>query len=216
MSQYTYVFCHGLNGWGEYDEQHAKKSYWGGDSGDVVAEWRDQGMEARAASVAPQGSAWDRACELYAQIAGVRTDYGAVHSAYYKHERYGRDFTGRPLISRWNDDTRLVLIGHSFGGATILQFLQLMHAGSEAERAATTPSPPTATPVPRRPFRSLTEVPSGFPPEATSPPAAWISALPAVWCPISLCITVMNPPPAPPKAPPAAKTAPPVFPTTTS
>lgn len=139
MSQYTYVFCHGLNGWGEYDEQHAKKSYWGGDSGDVVAEWRDQGMEARAASVAPQGSAWDRACELYAQIAGVRTDYGAVHSAHYKHERYGRDFTGRPLISRWNDDTRLVLIGHSFGGATIRLFGELLAHGSEEERRNTAP-----------------------------------------------------------------------------
>ena len=137
MSHVTYVFCHGLNGWGQYDEQYQKNPYWGGASGDVAARWRDQGLEAYAASVAPQGSAWDRACELYAQLAGTRTDYGVAHAATYRHDRYGRDFTGQPLIPTWDDDTRLVLIGHSFGGATIRLFGELLAHGSDEERDAT-------------------------------------------------------------------------------
>lgn len=137
MGKPTYVFCHGLNGTGQYDPTYQKKPYWGGASGDVVAAWRAKGVDAYAASVAPQGSAWDRACELYAQIAGTRTDYGVAHSAEYGHDRFGRDFTGDALIPAWNDDTRLVLIGHSFGGATIRLFSELLAHGSEQERAAT-------------------------------------------------------------------------------
>ena len=139
MPHVTYVFCHGLNGWGQYDAQYEKKPYWGGASGDVVARWREQDFDAYAASVAPQGSAWDRACELYAQLSGTRTDYGETHAAAYKHDRFGRDFTGQPLIPTWNDDTRLVLIGHSFGGATIRLFGELLAHGSAEERDATAP-----------------------------------------------------------------------------
>lgn len=139
MSRIAYVFCHGLNGTGQYDEQYQKKPYWGGASGDVVAEWRAQGFDAYAASVAPQGSAWDRACELFAQIAGTRTDYGTAHSKEYGHSRVGRDFCGNALIPSWDDDTRLVLIGHSFGGATIRLFAELLANGSQAEREATAP-----------------------------------------------------------------------------
>ena len=139
MAKLTYVFCHGLNGQGQYDEGYKKRPYWGGKSGDVVAEWREQGLDAFAASVAPQGSAWDRACELYAQIAGTRTDYGKAHSTEYGHSRVGRDFTGNALVPAWDDDTRLVLIGHSFGGATIRLLAELLANGSEEERAATAP-----------------------------------------------------------------------------
>ncbi|HAM16169.1 MAG TPA: hypothetical protein DCP91_10030 [Eggerthellaceae bacterium] len=137
MAQITYVFCHGLNGSGQYDKRYEKKPYWGRASGDVVAALRAQGYSAFAASVAPQGSAWDRACELYAQIAGTTTDYGAAHSREYRHERFGRDFSGQPLVPEWDDDTRLVLIGHSFGGTTIRLFSELLAHGSPEERAAT-------------------------------------------------------------------------------
>ncbi len=137
MDKVTYVFCHGLNGRGRYDEEYEKDPYWGGDSGDIVAEWRSRGLDAFAASVAPQGSAWDRACELYAQIAGTRTDYGVAHSTEYRHDRFGRDFSDDPLIPSWDESTRLVLIGHSFGGATIRLLSELLAHGSEAERAAT-------------------------------------------------------------------------------
>ena len=97
---------------------------------------RGQGFDCYAASVDPFGSAWDRACELYAQIAGARVDYGAAHSAAMRHERFGRDFTGDPLIPAWDDDTRLVLLGHSFGGATVRLFSELLADGDAAEREA--------------------------------------------------------------------------------
>ena len=137
MQHLTFVFCHGLNGWGQYDEQYKKSSYWGGQSGNVAEKLRDLGYDTCEASVAPQGSAWDRACELYAQIAGVRVDYGEAHSKEYQHDRFGRDFSGEPLIPVWNDDTRLVLIGHSFGGATIRLLSELLANGWEEERAMT-------------------------------------------------------------------------------
>ena len=137
MEHPVYIFCHGLNGSGQYDEQYAKEPYWGGASGDVVAKLCAQGFDTYAASVAPQGSAWDRACELYAQIAGTKTDYGAAHSQEYQHERFGTDFTGQALIPSWNEDTQLVLIGHSFGGATIRLFGELLANGSQEERACT-------------------------------------------------------------------------------
>ena len=73
-------------------------------------------------------------------IAGTRVDYGAAHAAEYGHERFGRDFSGDPLIPSWDDGTRLVLVGHSFGGATARLFSELLANGDEAERAATDPS----------------------------------------------------------------------------
>lgn len=50
------------------------------------------------------------------------------------HERFGTDYTGRPLIKAFDDDTRIVQIGHSFGGATIRLFGQVMADGDEEER----------------------------------------------------------------------------------
>ncbi len=98
---------------------------------------RQKGIDCYAASVSPQGSAWDRACELYAQISGGLVDYGLAHSKRFRHARYGADFTGRPLIDSWDNDTRLVLIGHSFGGATIRLFSELLANGDAEERKAT-------------------------------------------------------------------------------
>ena len=136
MGKLQFVFVHGLSGWGSYDELYRRMPYWGMRGGDLTAYLRGKGFDCYAASVAPTGSAWDRACELYAQIAGTRTDYGAAHSRRYRHERYGPDFSTRPLIPAWNGDTRLVLIGHSFGGATVRLFSHLMACGDGEERAA--------------------------------------------------------------------------------
>ena len=139
MSDLTYIFVHGLSGWGSYDEAYRRMPYWGMRGGDLMAFLRERGFACAAASVAPTGSAWDRACELYAQLAGRRVDYGAAHSRACGHDRYGRDFSGCPLIPAWDADTRLVLLGHSFGGTTVRLFAELLARGDAAERAATAP-----------------------------------------------------------------------------
>ena len=137
MSNLRYIFVHGLSGWGSYDEKYKKTPYWGMRSGDLIALLREKGFDCYAASVDPHGSAWDRACELYAQLSGTRVDYGKHHSIQYRHERYGRDFSECPLIDRWDEETRLVLIGHSFGGATVRLFSELLANGAGEEIEAT-------------------------------------------------------------------------------
>ncbi len=110
--------------------------YWGMRGGDLMEYLKEQGFSCYAASVAPTGSAWDRACELYAQLAGTRVDYGKAHSEKYRHDRFGTDYTGRALIPDWGPETRIVLLGHSFGGVTVRLFSELLANGDPAERAA--------------------------------------------------------------------------------
>ena len=109
-------------------------------SGDLIAFLNGKGYASYAASVDPQGSAWDRACELYAQLSGTRVDYGKHHSQQYRHERFGRDFSDCPLIGHWDENTHLVLIGHSFGGATIRLFSEILLHGAKEEIEATEPA----------------------------------------------------------------------------
>ncbi len=136
-TNYRYVFVHGLSGWGHYDLANKVVMYWGMFSGDVFGTLKKAGFDCYAASVDPTGSAWDRACELYAQLTGTVTDYGKAHSERCNHARYGKDFTGRALIPVWNADEKINLLGHSFGGATVRLLAELMANGSQAERAAT-------------------------------------------------------------------------------
>ena len=136
-TNYTYVFVHGLSGWGHYDSINNFFPYWGMKSGSLFKRLKKCGFDVHDASVAPQGSAWDRACELYAQLTGSRTDYGAEHSKRAGHERFGRDFSKEPLIKQWDSEHKINLFGHSFGGVTVRLLAHLMAEGSEAERNAT-------------------------------------------------------------------------------
>ena len=131
-----FVFVHGLSGWGSYDAINEFLPYWGLSTGSVTRYLNNKGYESYAASVDPTGSAWDRACELYAQLAGTRVDYGKAHSEAAGHERFGEDFTGRALLEDF-ETSKTVFIGHSFGGATVRVFQEVLRNGSEAERAAT-------------------------------------------------------------------------------
>ena len=133
MTKLNYIFVHGLSGWGSYDKQNERLPYWGMRTGDLLAKLNTEGYACYSASVSPHGSAYDRACELYAQLSGTRTDYGSAHSETYGHDRYGRDFTGIPLIESFDDDSRLVLIGHSFGGATVRLFADILKNGRPEE-----------------------------------------------------------------------------------
>ena len=137
VTNYPFVFVHGLSGWGSYDTRNKFIKYWGMRGGDLMKYLNKQGFDCYAASVDPTGSAWDRACELYAQLTGSVTDYGKEHSERCHHARYGKDFTGKPLISEWDSTHKINLLGHSFGGATIRMLSELMANGSEAEKAAT-------------------------------------------------------------------------------
>ena len=136
-TNYKFVFVHGLSGWGSYDSQYKIMPYWGMFGGDLMNYLNEQGYDCYAASVSPQGSAWDRACELYAQLTGSIVDYGREHSERCKHERFGTDYRENPLIDKWDSENKINLLGHSFGGATVRMLSQLMANGSEAEKKAT-------------------------------------------------------------------------------
>jgi triacylglycerol lipase len=136
-TNYTYVFVHGLSGWGSYDSTYKLMPYWGMFGGDLMKYLNDKGFHAVCASVSPRGSAWDRACELYAELTGTRVDYGKAHSERCGHARFGEDYTGRALVKAFSERDKISLLGHSFGGATVRLFASVMEQGSAEERAAT-------------------------------------------------------------------------------
>lgn len=142
-TDYPYVFVHGMGGWGSYDSYYAESPYWGGgllpgSENDIIRILGEKGVKAYAASVGPLSSAWDRACELYAQLAGTVVDYGQAHSDAHGHDRYGKSFEGRALMGEnWDLNTPINLVGHSFGGATVRLLASLLYYGAEEEVAAT-------------------------------------------------------------------------------
>ena len=133
-TRYPTVYVHGLMGWGEHDQIYSAVPYWGL-STDLMPYMTSKGYESYADSVGPLSSAWDRACELYAQLTGTTVDYGAAHAAEYGHARYGATYD-KPLFAGWSASKKINLVGHSFGGATIRLFLDILADGSAAEQAA--------------------------------------------------------------------------------
>lgn len=106
---------------------------------DVKKMFERWGQDVYMPSVGPHSSAWDRACEVYAEITGTRVDYGAAHSKKCGHERFGRDYSGKALIPdfTWDNEHPVNLVGHSFGGTTARVLLDLLADGSAEEIAAT-------------------------------------------------------------------------------
>lgn len=136
-TSYTNIFVHGLSGWGSYDLADKAMPYWGMAGGNLMTYLNARGYDCRSASVTATASAWDRACELYAQLTGTRTDYGKEHSERCGHARYGENFAGRALYADWSGENKINLFGHSFGGTTVRMLTSLMAVGSEAEKSAT-------------------------------------------------------------------------------
>ena len=154
-TKYQTVFIHGLLGFGYNDQISNLLCYWGMTSGNMINYLTDQGYDVVNASVGPCSSCWDRCCELFAQLTGTVTDYGAAHSAAVeatyanadnglKHDRFGRDYTDGAIVDNWGPiyengkvvgwyDNKLNLIGHSFGGPTSTMFLQLLAEGNQNE-----------------------------------------------------------------------------------
>lgn len=137
-NSYPIVFVHGYNGWGGAEGINSVAPYWGGTTGDLTKYLAEEGYECYSASVGPISSAWDRACELYAQLTGNTVDYGAAHSKAHNHRRFGRTYS-EPLFAGWGSrdaDGRVKkvhLIGHSFGGTTIRMLTYMMTYGCPEE-----------------------------------------------------------------------------------
>lgn len=140
-NKYPYIFVHGMMGWGEKEKMYAAMPYWGMVCGNQMKQLRADGIEAYAQKVSPVGSAWDRACELYAELKGTTVDYGLAHSREKGHNRFGRKCEG--LVKDWGEPMadggikKIHLLGHSFGGATMRMLVSLLEFGSEEERVAT-------------------------------------------------------------------------------
>ena len=135
-TNYTNVFVHGFSGWGEYNTLNSVFPYWGVNNGDLMKYLSARGFDCHAATVSPSASAWDRACELYAQLTGTKTDYGEKHSSECGHARYGKDYSKKPLIAKWSEIDKINLFGHSFGGTTVRLLAHLMEHGSAEEKAS--------------------------------------------------------------------------------
>jgi triacylglycerol lipase len=114
----TIVFVHGLFGWGPGELGGAP--YWG----DALSEI-GEGFQPFEAKVGPIGSYHDRACELFAQIAGGAVDYGEAHSAAAGHSRFGKHFNSG-FLPGWSANNPVILVGHSAGAHTCLQLQRLL------------------------------------------------------------------------------------------
>lgn len=161
------VFVHGLGGWGNYDTVNDVAPYWGMTTGSLLTYLEAEGYDCYAASVGPISSAWDRACELYAQLIGTKVDYGAAHSAAHHHDRYGKTYA-QPLFSGWGPEKKIHLFGHSFGGATVRLFTQIACEGVPEEVDA---SPADVSPFFRGGMNSwIYSVTPRWPRPTTAPP----------------------------------------------
>ncbi len=142
-NEHPYVFVAGMAGWGEKSKISYVVPYWGCFSFNITSFLKENGICAASASISPLGSAWDRACELYAELTGTRVDYGKAHSEKFNHERYGATYE-KPLIPCWGkkDSTgkirKINLVAHSFGGPSVRLLAHLLAEGSAEEREATT------------------------------------------------------------------------------
>lgn len=134
-TDYPFIYVHGMLGWGEGSPMEEDSPYWGiQPENNVMTYLRNQGYEVYNPPVGGLSSAWDRCCELYAQLTGTVVDYGEAHSKKCGHERYGRDYTGKATMGEpWDLESPLNLVGHSFGGATVRLFASLIAYGDQEE-----------------------------------------------------------------------------------
>ncbi len=139
QNNYPTIIEHGFVGWGEQDGVYKYVPYMGVFRGSLVKELRRRGYEAYQPSTSGWQSAWDRCCELWAIINGGTVDYGKVHSEKYGHARYGRTYE-KGLIEDWGkpgNHEKINIVGHSFGGPTVLVFESLLAKGCQEEIDAT-------------------------------------------------------------------------------
>ena len=140
-NKYPTVLIHGFFGFGESDMLDKFMHYWGFRPDRNVAKYlRKQGYEIFYPSLGPFNSSWDRSCILYAYLFGGRVDYGKVHSEKYGHARYGRTYPG--VLKDWGKPghhEKINIVGHSFGGPTVITLANLLTRGNAEEIAGTPP-----------------------------------------------------------------------------
>jgi triacylglycerol lipase len=132
------VFCHGLLGWG--DDELCGHPYY------VCAHELKKESGSRLPpfifpSTGPVSSLHDQACELFFQLKGGLTDYGAEHSKKFGHKRYTRyygekdgfdlsrstRYGGPALCTLWDKQHPLDFVGHSMG-VPVIRMLQYLLA----------------------------------------------------------------------------------------
>ncbi|HPZ00910.1 MAG TPA: lipase, partial [Clostridiales bacterium] len=106
-TNYPIVMVHGMLGYGKDELMDVLIPYWGMLTGSLPMYLEDQGFsEVYAPSVGKYSSAWDRACELYAQLMGGTVDYGVAHAKKYGHKRFGRTYD-KPLFEGFGPDKKV-------------------------------------------------------------------------------------------------------------
>ncbi|MDR1464035.1 MAG: hypothetical protein LBJ11_01870 [Oscillospiraceae bacterium] len=187
---YPFVFVHGLNGSGE---NGGSINYWGSTAGNLLPSLREAGFSCVAPTLSLAGSAWDEACELYAQLCGGRVDYGKAHSEKYGHDRFGETYA-TPLVPGWGTEdangnlVKINLVGHSFGGAVVRTLLNLLANGSPAEQAALPPVTTMKAVKAKNKNNTDTTVPAPLEESALSPlfeggKGSWVFSLTALASP---------------------------------
>lgn len=144
-NKYPVILLHGMFGWGQQQATNKVFPYFGLLRSDIRKYFeKELGVPCAAPSTGPFTSAWNRACEAYAQLKGGTVDYGKAHAEKYGMNRYGKTYD-KPLLPQWGelDENGNVikanLMGHSFGGVTSRMLAELIVNGSEEERAVTDP-----------------------------------------------------------------------------
>ena len=65
----------------------------------------------------PTGSIHDRVCQIFYELKGGTVDFGAEHSSFHNHARYGRTYK-QGKFETWSEKNPIIIISHSFGGVT--------------------------------------------------------------------------------------------------
>lgn len=135
-NEYPFIFVHGMFGWGRDEGINKIIPYWGATTGSLMKYLESKNIEAYDVSVGPISSAWDNACEIYAQLTGTTVDYGEAHSKAHGHARYGRTYE-KALVPNWSKNEKVHLIGHSHGGQAVRLLAHLLTYGDAEEIKAT-------------------------------------------------------------------------------
>ncbi len=147
VGNYPIVLVHGFIGWGRDELGGSKGHYYWGGYDDLQEILKKSGHECYTGVVGPFSSNWDRACELYAQLKGTRTDYGLAHSLENNHARFAEegkrgDFRGKSLLKNpegepdWGmpgNHEKIDIIAHSHGALTVRMLSQLLETGFQKE-----------------------------------------------------------------------------------